>query len=96
MEREYYVYILTTKQNSVLYTGVTSDIHRRLLQHRTCVSRRSFASRYFATKLVYMETFTEIEEAISREKQIKAGSRGKKVALIERANPRWKDLSESW
>lgn len=93
MERGGYIYILTNKNNTVLYTGVTSALDKRLYEHKTGFYKDSFTSRYNVSKLVYYECFTSIEEAIIREKQIKAGSRKKKLDLINRFNPEWKDLS---
>ena len=92
MKKGGYIYILTNKNNTVLYTGVTSDLSNRLRQHRTGHFKNSFTSRYNVTKLVYYEEFPTIEDAIAREKQIKAGSRQKKIDLIVQLNPEWKDL----
>ena len=89
------VYILANKINTVLYVGVTSNLVQRLHQHRTA-GNRDFAFRYKVFKLVYFECGGDILSAISREKQIKAGSRGKKVALINSINPEWRDLSEDF
>ncbi len=89
----YYVYILTNKNNTVLYTGVTGDIVRRLDEHRQGVGSR-FTRKYDLHKLVYFEHFSRIETAIDREKQIKAGSRRKKIDLIESMNQDWKDLAD--
>ena len=91
--KEYYVYIMTNRYHTVLYTGVTNHLIRRVYQHKTGKGGK-FTSRYRATKLVYFETFASIDRAIAREKQIKAGSRGKKVKLIDAQNPEWKDLYE--
>ena len=88
------VYILTNSTNSVLYTGVTSDLEKRIAEHRTGRYPGSFATRYKAWKLVYFETSAEIGAAIFREKQIKAGSRARKIELIEGVNPEWRDLAE--
>ncbi len=90
--RPYFVYILANTRNSVLYTGMTSDLCRRLLQHRLGTYGGSFAKRYRVWKLVYYETSESAAGAIAREKQIKAGRRSKKVALIEETNPTWADL----
>jgi putative endonuclease len=87
-----YVYILTNKGNTTLYVGVTSDLERRMKEHRSGLNPKSFTSRYKLFKLVYVETFQMIGDAIAREKQIKAGSRAKKIALIERDNPQWDNL----
>ena len=92
MQPEYFVYILTNKMNTVLYTGVTKSIFRRMQEHTNKRSPDSFTSRYRARKLVYFETYRSIRDAIRREKQIKAGSRWRKVALIESQNSEWKDL----
>lgn len=78
--------------NSVIYTGVTSDLIRRVYEHKNGLDLKSFTFRYKVTKLVYFESFHSIEEAIAREKQIKGGSREKKNALINSINPEWKDL----
>jgi len=93
---ESYVYIMTNMTNRVLYTGVTSDLSRRVLQHKNGTTG-SFTKRYNVKKLVYVERFDDIRDAIAREKQIKGGSRERKLALIEAMNPGWIDLSyESW
>ena len=89
----YYVYILTNKNHTVLYTGVTSDIHRRIREHREGRGSQ-FTRKYNADKLVYIEMTDDVSAAIAREKQIKAGSRQKKMALITDFNPAWRDLSE--
>ena len=88
----YYVYILTNSANAVLYIGVTNDIVNRCLQHRQKQHPDSFTARYNVNKLVYYETFGDINLAIAREKQLKAGSRKKKVGLIE---SNWLDLFEA-
>jgi putative endonuclease len=89
--KQFYVYIVTNRNHTVLYTGVTSDLKGRVSQHRSGRGG-SFTSRYRVTQLVYFEVCQDARSAISREKQIKAGSRAKKLALIEAANPGWKDL----
>ena len=76
-----YVYIMTTSNNSVLYTGVTSDLKERVIQHKSKKHLNSFSSRYNICKLVYYERLETIGEAIKREKQIKGGSRNKKIEL---------------
>ncbi len=93
MERGGAIYILTNKNNTVLYTGVTSDLRKRLYEHKNKLFVSSFTSRYNVLKLVYYKVFTSIEEAIAREKQIKGGSRKKKIVMIEGTNPEWRDLS---
>ena len=89
----YYVYILTNKNRTVLYTGMTSNLKRRISEHRQGVER-SFTKRYNVHVLVYYEQTTSREAAIAREKQIKAGSRQKKLDLIMGMNPNWEDLAE--
>ncbi len=91
-DKHYYVYILTNKGHSVLYTGVTNDLVRRVYEHKEKVNPKSFSCRYNADQLVYYEQYDSIEEAINREKQIKAGSRARKILLINGMNPDWFDL----
>ena len=93
--RAYFVYILASKRNGTLYVGVTNSLLRRVWQHRQKVAD-GFTARYGVTRLVYFEDFRDVSNAIAREKQIKAGSRAKKLALIERDNPEWRDLSDGW
>lgn len=93
MSKVGYVYILTNTQNSVLYTGVTSDLAKRIWQHKH-KQISGFTNKYNIEKLVYYEACEEIGEAIAREKQIKGGSRKKKIALVESMNPQWRDLYE--
>jgi putative endonuclease len=88
-----YVYILTNHNNSVLYTGVTSNLKERIVKHKTKKHPDSFSARYNLEKLVYFEYLESIGDAIKREKQIKAGPRKKKVELINSTNPEWVDLS---
>ena len=88
-----YIYILTNKNNTVLYIGVTSNLTNRLYQHRAGYFKDSFTGRYNVTKLVYFEMFENVEFAIAREKQLKAGSRQKKIKLIDDFNPQWSDIS---
>jgi len=88
-----YVYIMANDNNSVLYTGVTSDLKVRVKEHKEKRYPRSFSGRYNIRKQVYCESFTSIAEAIRREKQIKGGSRKNKIELINLMNPEWKDLS---
>ncbi len=91
--KTYTVYIMTNKHDTTLYTGVTGDIEYRVRRHRAKIGSQ-FARKYKTRKLVYMEHFGQVWEAIAREKQIKAGSRAKKIELIEAQNPEWKDLFE--
>lgn len=93
MERGGYIYILTNKNHTVLYTGVTSNLANRIYEHHKGIYKTSFTFKYNVKELVYYEEFLSIEDAIFREKQIKAGSRQKKLDLINRLNPEWKDLS---
>ena len=86
-----YVYIMTNKNNTVLYTGVTSDLQKRVWQHREELVE-GFTKRYNAVKLVYYEVCPDMLSAIAREKQLKGGSRQKKVDLINGVNPEWRDL----
>lgn len=88
------VYIMTNKHNNVLYTGVTGNLKARTISHKEKLLK-GFTSRYNVEKLVYFEWCDEPLVAIAREKQIKAGSRKKKVELIEKMNPEWKDLYET-
>ena len=86
-------YIMANKRNGTLYTGFTSDLSRRVYEHRTGVIP-GFTKRYGCTMLVWYEFYDDIREAMAREHQIKAGSRAKKLALIEAMNPDWRDLGE--
>jgi putative endonuclease len=92
--KNYYVYITASKSRT-LYTGVTNNLERRVLQHRGKLLP-GFTARYNINRLVYYEVFGEIVAAIAREKQIKSWGRMKKVALIDSANRDWKDLSADW
>ena len=89
------IYIMTNKYNKVLYTGVTSKLLRRITEHKEKVVE-GFTSKYNITKLVYYEEYATMEEAIAREKQIKGGSRQKKIDLIKSKNPEWKDLYDEF
>jgi putative endonuclease len=93
------VYIMTNKRNGTLYTGVTSNLKRRVWEHRTGVYPSSFTAKYQCNRLVYYRSFGRIEEAIAEEKRIKGGNRAAKLKLIELMNPQWNDLwteIESW
>lgn len=89
----YYVYILTNKFNTVLYTGVTNNLVRRIFEHKNGVND-GFTKKYNVHKLVYYECFSNVKDAIAREKQIKGKSREKKMTLINETNPDWNELSE--
>lgn len=93
MYRHFYVYIMSNKNNTVLYTGVTNDLRRRVYEHKEKMIE-GFTKKYHFTKLVYYEILMDAESAIVRAKQIKGGSRRKKEGLIEGMNPQWKDLYE--
>jgi putative endonuclease len=93
MTKQYYVYIMTNKNNTVLYTGVTNNLQARVYQHKEKLVE-GFTKKYNVTKLVYYETTDNVSAAILREKQIKGGSRQKKIDLIVRLNPEWGDLFE--
>jgi putative endonuclease len=92
MRKTFYVYIMTNPRKTVLYTGVTSDLPRRVYEHKEKLVP-GFASRYNVTHLVYYEMAETAEAAIAREKQLKAGSRRRKVERINNMNPTWRDLS---
>jgi len=91
MNRQPAIYILTNKPNGVLYTGVSSNLPQRIWQHKNKILK-GFSYKYNLTKLVYFELFDDMYQAISREKQIKAGSRKSKIQLIESCNKSWRDL----
>ena len=91
----YSVYILANKTNSTVYIGVTGDLMRRVQEHRNDLIE-GFTKRYHVHKLVYYETFQDVQEAIAREKQLKGWRRARKNALIESVNPSWTDLAGDW
>ena len=91
-DKQYCTYIMTNAHNTVLYTGVTNNLQRRVLDHRA--GKTAFTKKYNITKLVYFESGDDINIAIAREKQLKGGSRQNKVDLINSMNPEWKDLYE--
>jgi len=93
--KTYYVYILTNKRNTVLYVGVTNNLERRVFEHKNKL-KKSFTSKYNINKLVYFEEFDYVEDAIYREKQLKAGSRKNKIDLVSGINKLWNDLSDGW
>ena len=93
MAKQYYVYIMTNHKNSVLYTGVTNNLQKRVFEHKNKLAE-GFTKRYNVNRLVYYECGNDIEAAISREKQIKGGSRQDKIDLIESFNRDWHDLSD--
>lgn len=85
---------MTKSYNTVLYCGATTDLYKRVQEHKNSVFKNSFTLKYNISKLVYFESFTIAGDAFEREKQVKAGSRKKKMDLIISLNPDWKDLSE--
>ena len=92
--RQYYIYIMTNRSKT-LYTGVTSNIERRVYEHKQKLVD-GFTKRYTLTMLVYYESTNDVRSAIRREKQIKGWLRSKKITLIESVNPEWGDLSDGW
>jgi len=89
------IYIMTNQNNTTLYVGTTSNLPRRVQEHKTGIGSK-FTSKYRLTKLVYFECGGDMNAAIAREKQLKAGSRAAKESLISSINPDWRDLSEDW
>jgi len=92
--KTYHIYLVTNKNHTVIYTGVTSALRRRIWKHKNKMYPASFTARYNVGELVYYEAFFDIGEAIAREKQLKGGSRQKKIDLINNFNPEWRDLFE--
>jgi len=92
MDKGGYIYIMTNKNRTTLYIGVTASLERRVWEHRTHYDKRSFTAKYNLVNCVYREFFTDIEQAIQRETQLKKWSREKKNALISKMNPDWVDL----
>jgi putative endonuclease len=93
--KNYYIYILTNGNNQVMYVGMTSELERRILQHKQKLIK-GFTEKYNINKLVYYEGTEDVMSAIEREKQIKKWRREKKSHLVESVNPEWKDLSLDW
>ncbi len=93
MNKQYFVYIMTNRNNTTLYTGITNDLKRRVYEHKEKMVG-GFTKKYKLNKLVYYEVFEDPENAILREKQIKGGSRQKKIDLINSLNEEWQDLYE--
>ena len=91
MSNYYFVYILASKRNGVLYIGVTNNLKRRVYEHKYNVIE-GFTSKYLVHHLVYFESHQDVKYAISREKKIKKWNRNWKIRLIEKNNPKWKDL----
>ena len=93
---QFWVYFMTNSDNTVLYIGMTNDLYRRVLEHKTKVTRGSFAYKYNCNKLVYYEEYQQVEDAIAREKQLKKWNREWKNNLIVAENPEWRDLANDW
>jgi putative endonuclease len=94
MDRQYFVNILSNRHHTVLYTGVMNDLVRRVFEHRNKLIA-GFTKRYNVDKLVFFEATSDVRASIAREKQIKSGSRAKKIGLIEAINPQWHDLYQT-
>ena len=92
---KYYVYILSNKHCTVLYTGVTSDLLGRIYQHKNHLDKNSFTAKYNVPRLVYFEETSDVKAALEREKQIKGWNRSRKNKLVESKNPNWSDIYES-
>lgn len=95
MKRVYHLYIMSSK-SGILYVGVTGNLSERVNQHKTKINPSSFSGKYNCNELVYYEEFEYVLDAIAREKQLKKWRREKKISLIYKLNPKWKDLSEEW
>ena len=95
MHGVFYTYILANQRHGTVYVGITNDIARRVWEHKSKLIA-GFTRQYHVDRLVYFEVFRDALSAIAREKQLKAGSRARKLALIEASNPGWSDLSEGW
>jgi len=93
-QKSYYVYILASISGT-LYIGITSTLEERLFKHKEGLDD-GFTKKYGVNRLVYFESFDDVRKAIDREKQLKGWRRAKKIALIEKSNPQWKDLSADW
>jgi putative endonuclease len=93
--KQFYVYIMSNRKHGTIYTGMTNDLERRVLEHKKKMVD-GFTKRYNLTKLVYFEDTNSALSAIEREKQIKGWLRLKKIKLLEEMNPEWKDLSDGW
>ncbi len=92
----FYVYILVNDRNGTIYIGVTSNLEKRIKEHKTKIHDKSFTAKYSVNNLVYYESTENSESAIAREKQLKNWKRKWKLDLIEKTNPEWKDLSKDW
>jgi len=92
--KEYYVYIMTNRSGT-LYIGVTNDLYRRVMEHKTG-EKDGFTKRYKMDRLLYMESTTDVRDALDREKQLKGWLRKRKLELVRSQNPQWQDLSDGW
>src|SRR5882672_2241342 len=95
VHRYYWIYILANRKRGTIYTGITNSLERRVWQHKNGETD-SFTRRYAVNRLVYFEEFRDVTNAIARETEIKGWLRARKVALIEKENPAWEDLSATW
>jgi putative endonuclease len=95
-EMAYYVYIMSNKWHTVIYTGMSSDLEGRVWQHKFKEDPTSFTARYNCNQLMWYAETDDVWAALEEEKRIKAGSRAKKIEMIEEMNPEWKDLSKEW
>ena len=93
--KNYYTYILTNWNNTVMYIGITNNLERRILEHKHGLIK-GYTKKYNVHKLVYYEYTTDVRVAIEREKQLKGWKRSKKNELVEKSNPYWEDISEGW
>ena len=92
---QYYTYILASQRNGTLYIGITNDLQRRVYEHKMGI-KKGFTKKYGVGMLVYFEAFQDVNEAISREKQLKKWNRKWKIELIENENKQWNDLAKDW
>lgn len=93
-ERNYYIYILASKRNGTIYTGVTNSLLNRTFQHKIKEAKDSFTAKYNVNRLVYYEIYKDVRDALAREKQLKNWKREWKIELIEKENFTWRDLFE--
>ena len=93
--KQYFIYMMTNRWKNVLYTGMTNSLERRVWEHKN-KAVPGFTKQYNCDRLIYFEEYTEVDQAIARETQLKAWSRKKKDALIARMNPEWHDLAAGW
>jgi len=92
---QYYVYLLASKIRGTLYIGMTNDLQRRVYEHKTGI-KEGFTQKYGVNKLMYFETFQDVNEAIERENNLKKWKRDWKIKLIEKDNKKWLDLAKNW